>query len=368
VSETDIVFMQLALQEARKGLGRTSPNPSVGAVVVKNGKVVGRGYHQKAGLPHAEPNALRAAGNRTAGATLYVTLEPCNHTGRTAPCTDIILRSGIRRVVIGMADPNPRVTGGGAAFLASHGMEVSSGVLERQCREINLPFIKHSTTGLPWVIMKAGMSLDGGIAAVQGRSTTITSQRSRQQVHRIRDRVDAILVGIETVLVDDPSLTTRLAGGRRGKDPLRVVLDTGLRMPPDSKMLSQTSSTDTWIFCGPDPPLRKKAALEEAGASIKPVQLARNGFLDLKAVLSELGRQQLNSVLVEGGGKIHGSFLRENLVDQVFLFFAPVFLGAKAVPVVSFSNQAGDSRDCRLQIVRSRRFGDDIMIEGRFAH
>lgn len=360
--------MQLALQEARKGLGRTSPNPSVGAVVVKNGKVVGRGYHQKAGLPHAEPNALRAAGNRTAGATLYVTLEPCNHTGRTAPCTDIILRSGIRRVVIGMADPNPRVTGGGAAFLASHGMEVSSGVLERQCREINLPFIKHSTTGLPWVIMKAGMSLDGGIAAVQGRSTMITSQRSRQQVHRIRDRVDAILVGIETVLMDDPSLTTRLAGGRRGKDPLRVVLDTGLRMPPGSKMLSQTSSTDTWIFCGPDPPLRKKAALEEAGASIKPVQLARNGFLDLKAVLSELGRQQLNSVLVEGGGKIHGSFLRENLVDQVFLFFAPIFLGAKAVPVVSFSNQAGDSRDCRLQIVRSRRFGDDIMIEGRFAH
>ena len=242
MGDTDRHFMKLALQEARKGLGRTSPNPSVGAVVVRNGTIVGKGYHKKAGLPHAEPNALQDAGNKAEGSTIYVTLEPCNHAGRTPPCTRAILEAGIQRVVIGMADPNPKVTGSGADFLAAQGVAVTSGVLEYECCELNRPFIKHATTGLPWVIMKAGTSMDGRIAAGIGRQTAITGTESLHQVHLLRDRVDAILIGVETAITDDPSLTTRLGGRRPGRDPERIILDTNLRLLPAAKMLSTAPS------------------------------------------------------------------------------------------------------------------------------
>lgn len=362
--ERDSAFMQMAIREAGKGIGKTSPNPAVGAVVVRDGEVVGKGYHRRAGTPHAEVHALNAAGDKARGATLYVTLEPCNHTGRTPPCTQAILASGVKRLVVGMADPNPTVAGGGCAFLASRGVSVTSDVLADACRDLNLPFIKHITTGLPWVIMKAGVSLDGRIATRTGHSGWITGERSRREVHRLRNRVDAILVGITTALDDDPSLTTRLPG-RRGRDPLRVVLDTHLRLPPACKMLRQTSGAGTWIFCGPDAEHRQARALADAGAMVKPVPLARDGGLDLKEVLLTLGRAMVTSVLVEGGCLVHGAFVRQRLVDQVSLFLAPLFIGGDGVPVVDGLgvDRVGDAG--RLEGVRTRRFGEDVLIEGR---
>lgn len=363
---SDSHFMKAALREAVKGIGRTSPNPTVGAVVVRGGKIVGKGYHHQAGLPHAEPNALQAAGRFSRGATLYVTLEPCNHTGRTPPCTQAILQAGIKRVVIGMPDPNPSVTGGGAAFLASHAIQVVSGVLAPQCRELNFPFIKHSATGLPWVIMKAGMSLDGRIAAVVGRRTAITGEQSWRLAHRLRDRVDALLIGVETAIIDDPLLTTRRLRGHRGRDPLRIILDTNLRLPPNARMLHQNSDAGTLIFCGPKAPDVKARALEKAGAVVQHTGLGDDGRLDLPVILAGLGRRQLTSVMVEGGGRVHGAFLRNRLVDQVYLFIAPVFFGSGGVPVVSLPLGGPDDHVAGLRIVRTRRLGKDILVEGRF--
>lgn len=216
VSDNDLRFMRLALREARKGLGRTSPNPCVGAVVVKNNSVISRGYHKKAGTPHAEIHALRKAGEQARGATIYVTLEPCNHTGRTPPCSQAVAAAGIKRVVVGMEDPNPLVSGSGKAFLQEQGIEVVSGVLEKQCRELNLPFIKHISSGMPFVVMKAGISLDGKISYQQGRPGWMTGESSARKVHGLRNSLDAILVGRGTIAIDNPSLTTRLPGKKGG--------------------------------------------------------------------------------------------------------------------------------------------------------
>ncbi|MDH3390742.1 MAG: bifunctional diaminohydroxyphosphoribosylaminopyrimidine deaminase/5-amino-6-(5-phosphoribosylamino)uracil reductase RibD [Desulfobulbaceae bacterium] len=364
MADIDRSYMHLALREAKKGTGRTSPNPCVGAVVVKKNKVVGKGYHKQAGTPHAEIHALREAGKKAKDATLYVTLEPCNHTGRTPPCTEAILRAGISRVVIGMPDPNPGVAGGGAKKLVSNGVAVSSSILENECREINLPFIKHTTTGRPWVIIKAGMSIDGKIAAGPGQSTRITGQKSLQRVHALRNQVDAILVGIGTGLVDDPSLTTRLHRRGSGRDPLRLVLDAELCLPESATMIQQESSSQTWIFCGRGADKKKRSKLEEAGAVVKTVPVSK-GMLDLKAVLSELGKAQITSVLVEGGSKVHGSFLQEKLADQILLFVAPVFLGDQGVPLASFPGKKKIDMS-QLKIMSTRRYGDDVLIDGRF--
>jgi diaminohydroxyphosphoribosylaminopyrimidine deaminase / 5-amino-6-(5-phosphoribosylamino)uracil reductase len=361
----DLHFMKMALREAKKGAGRTSPNPLVGAVVVQQGEVVGKGYHQRAGTPHAEVHALRAAGTQAAGAVLYVTLEPCNHTGRTPPCTQAILQAGIRQVVVGMTDPNPRVTGGGCEFLAGQGIEVMAGVLADECLAINRPFIKHSATGLPWVIMKAGVSLDGRIATRAGHSGWITNQQSRQEVHRLRNQVDAILVGIGTALSDDPALTTRLAAGR-GRDPLRVVIDAGLRLPPTARMLTQESAAATWIFCSPRAEAANRHRLAAAGAVIKTIPETAAGQLDLRVLLTELGESDNNILLVEGGGGINGAFLQAGLVDEMYLFIAPCFLGADGVPVADMPG-AGKIADApRLQVTRTRRFGDDLLVVGHF--
>jgi diaminohydroxyphosphoribosylaminopyrimidine deaminase/5-amino-6-(5-phosphoribosylamino)uracil reductase len=357
--------MKLALQEARKGLGRTSPNPSVGAVVVKNGAIVGKGYHKKAGLPHAEPNALQAAGTKAKSATIYVTLEPCNHTGRTPPCTQAILTAGIKRVVIGMADPNPKVTGSGAEFLASQGITVTSGILEQECCELNRPFIKHATTGLPWVIMKGGMSMDGRIAAGKGSRTAITGPQSLRKVHRLRDRVDAILIGVETALIDDPSLTTRFSSRRQEQDPERIILDTDLRLSPGAKMLHQDSAAGTWIFCGPEASKKNAQALEAVGARVERVGLDAANKLDLQAVLKIIGSNQKNSVLVEGGGRVHGSFLQQGLVDEFFVFMAPIFLGEAGVPLVDFGGLRVGTNLPVATFMQTRRLGNDIMIHGR---
>ena len=271
-------------------------------------------------------------------------------------------------MVIGILDPNPGVAGGGAETLASKGVAVSSSILEKECREIILPFIKHTTTGFPWVILKAGVSLDGRIAAASGRSTRITGQKSSQRVHAIRNQVDAILVGIDTALTDDPSLTTRLQGSVSGRDPLRVVLDAELRLPETAAMLHQESSAPTWIFCARGADKEKRSKLERAGAVIKSVPVSTRGRLDLKAVLSELGRNQNTTLLVEGGSKVHGSFLQERLADQFLLFVAPIFLGEQGVPLVSFSGKDMTENLFRMKIMGTRRYGDDVLIDGRFNH
>ena len=366
MADIDSNYMRMALWEAKKGIGRTSPNPCVGALVVKNGKIVGKGYHKKAGTPHAEIHALQAAGGKAKGATLYVTLEPCNHTGRTPPCTEAVLQAGITQVIIGMQDPNPHVAGSGAKYLSSKGLQVVTGVMEQACREINLPFIKHSATGLPWVTLKAGMSMDGRIAAQPGRPTGITGEKSLQRVHALRNRVDAILVGIGTVMADDPSLTTRLSGHKKGRDPQRVILDARLQCPESAKVLHQDSASRTWIFCGPEAQEKRRLRLEAAGAVVKTTALGADGLLDLKAVLATLGEAQITSIIVEGGSKVHGSFLEAGLADQLFLFVAPKFLGEQGVPLATFPGSRDRDDLSQLKIVKTRRYGEDVLIEGRF--
>ncbi|MCL1979849.1 MAG: bifunctional diaminohydroxyphosphoribosylaminopyrimidine deaminase/5-amino-6-(5-phosphoribosylamino)uracil reductase RibD [Proteobacteria bacterium] len=356
-------YMELALNEARKGLGRTSPNPAVGAVIVKDGVVVGRGYHKKAGTPHAEVNALMDAGINAAGATLYVTLEPCNHTGRTPPCTEAILQSGITRVVIGMADPNPRVAGGGAQYLTSRGIEVDSGILDQQCQALNYPFIKHSTTGLPWVLMKAGLSLDGKITFRQRQGEAITGLEAGRYVHQLRNRVDAILVGVETAIIDDPSLTTRLEGAAEIRDPLRIVLDTGLRLPPAARMLHQSSASETWIVCGEDASRERETRLLDMGAKICRVSADAEGRVALPATLSLLGGRNITSLLVEGGARVHGAFYGQGLVDEVVLLYAPLIIGDSGTPLVQgYRFLDGRAHAPALRDVLVQLLGKDILV------
>lgn len=362
---TDLYFMELALEEARKGLGRTSPNPCVGAVIVKDGKVAGRGYHKKAGTPHAEVHALADAGSATQGATIYVTLEPCNHTGRTPPCSHAVLNAGISRVVIGQSDPNPLAMGG-AEYLLTHGVEVVKGVCEKECRQINYPFIKHVTTGLPWVIMKAGMSLDGRITYQKGRGQAITGKETRALVHSLRDRLDAILIGVETAQVDNPSLTTRL-DNQITRDPLRVILDSQLRLNPESTLFTQESSAETWVFCCLQAPQKKERCLQKAGAVICRVAQTRDGYVNLTEVLAHLGKNNVTSLLVEGGAGVHGSFLSQGLVDEVYLFFAPFFIGDTGTPLLSGYSATAPESVRSLMDVSSRQVGADTLIHGLFS-
>jgi diaminohydroxyphosphoribosylaminopyrimidine deaminase/5-amino-6-(5-phosphoribosylamino)uracil reductase len=360
----DAAFMRMALEEARKGQGRTAPNPCVGAVVVRDGKVVGRGWHRRAGTPHAEVNALAAAGDLAAGATLYVTLEPCNHTGRTPPCTEAILKAGIARVVVGMNDPNPTVAGGGSAFLASRGIEVVSEVLAEECTALNRPFAKHITTGLPWVTMKAGMSLDGRISHGPGLGGRITGEGSWLHTHRLRNTLDAILIGITTALIDDPSLTTRLPPDESGRDPVRIVLDSQLRLPPSAKLLTQHSQAPTWIFCAPEAPIAAEEALADSGAVIHRVGTDKEGRLDCREIMTRLGRAGITSVLAEGGAAVHASLLRSGLVDEVFLFMAPLFIGSQGSPLIAGDFLHPLHRFPRLTDVNVRQLGDDLLIHG----
>jgi diaminohydroxyphosphoribosylaminopyrimidine deaminase/5-amino-6-(5-phosphoribosylamino)uracil reductase len=364
---SDIEYMRLAIQEAEKGLGRTSPNPCVGAVIVRAGQVIGQGYHRRAGTPHAEVNALTDAlgkGKGCVGATIYVTLEPCNHTGRTPPCTQAILAAGLTRVVIGMADPNP-VASGGADFLRSQGIEVSVGLLEQECRQLNYPFLKHSVTGLPWVVMKAGMSLDGKISRRRGAGGAITGAEVKKRVHLLRNQLDAILIGSGTALIDDPSLTTRLEEkGEAGRDPIRVILDSRLQLSSEAKMLTQNSSASTWIFCDHDASKEKQLALEQAGAIIHRIDSEPDGGLDLSQVLRCLGQADITSVLVEGGATVHGSFLKKKLVDQVYLFTAPYFIGEQGISLLSGYSLGEQETPLSLENQTTEIVGRDTLLQG----
>ena len=314
--------MRLALDEAEKGRGRTHPNPAVGAVVVRGGRVISRGHHQRAGLPHAEVNALRAAGAKARGADVYVTLEPCNHQGRTPPCTDALIAAGVRRVFFGSADPNPLVDGHGARRLRRARIEVRAGVLRAQCDAANEAWFKFITTGIPWVVLKAAITLDGKLATAAGDSKWISSEASRRLVHRWRNELDAVLVGAGTVRVDDPRLTVR--GVRGGRNPLRVVLGS---IPPRARILRQPGET-----------------ISERGP--------------LLAVLRRLGRRGITTVLVEGGAKVHGEFLAAQLWDELRLFIAPKIFGADAL---SWAGQSR-SRSLAVRLQAVERIGPDLLV------
>jgi diaminohydroxyphosphoribosylaminopyrimidine deaminase/5-amino-6-(5-phosphoribosylamino)uracil reductase len=365
-NKNDQYFMRLALREAKKGIGRTSPNPCVGAVIVKDGEVIARGYHKKAGTPHAEINALRKAGSGSVGAVMYVTLEPCNHYGKTPPCSHAVAEAGIRRVVVGMEDPNPLVDGSGITYLQQKGIETTSGVLEGECREINLPFIKFISTGMPFMVMKAGVSLDGKLNYHTGRPGWITGSLSGQKVHKLRNIYDAILVGSNTIKIDNPSLTTRLTKGK-GKDPIRVILDRTLSINVNATALTITSDAPTWIFCSDDVDNVKLEQFRRSGIQIFQVA-SHSGKLDLQAVCKRLGENGITSVLVEGGGAIHGGMIQERLYDYAHLFVAPIFAGSDGVSLLEGCSVSGRESAVSLQDVRYSRQGNDIMVSGKVAY
>ena len=355
--------MKLALDLAGKGEGFTSPNPMVGAVVVKDGKVVGSGYHEAVGGPHAEVNAIDAAGKQAAGATLYVTLEPCNHTGRTPPCTAAIVTAGISRVVVAMADPNPKVAGGGSEYLKQKGLDVTTGVCEQQARRQNEFFAKYITTGRPFVIAKCAATLDGRIATRTGDSKWVTGETARRHVHHIRHAVDAIMVGINTVKMDNPSLTARL-DDRPVKDPIRVILDTRLSINTDATVLQQNSDADTILVAGQGVEPARKAELEKAGARILEIAL-KNRRIDLAALMQQLGAMGISSLLVEGGSSVLASAFQSGIVDKVQFFYAPKVLGGDdGIPICSGTGPELMSQSVPIKDISVSRFDDDILIEG----
>lgn len=357
-------FMGIAIKEAKKGLGRTSPNPCVGAVIVKNGEIVAKGYHKRAGTAHAEIHAMRKGGESVRGATLYVTLEPCSHAGRTPPCCNAIVNAGLSRVVVGMTDPNPLVHGSGLEYLRNHGLDVVSGVLMRECEAINLPFIKYITQKTPWVIMKAGLSLDGRLNYQKGESGWITGEQSLRDVHRLRDRVDAILVGRGTIEIDNPSLTARISG-KRTKDPARVVVDSSLSTSTDAKVYNLASDAPTLLFCGHD--VRGDKVAQFRKKNVKVFQIGRSDSgLDLNQLLEILGGEKICSLLVEGGACLHGALLKAKLFDYAHLYYAPLFAGNEGLALVEGWGVKGQSAAPRLRDVHRKRLGDDIVISGKF--
>jgi diaminohydroxyphosphoribosylaminopyrimidine deaminase / 5-amino-6-(5-phosphoribosylamino)uracil reductase len=356
-------FMQLALELAEKGRGYTAPNPMVGAVVVKDGQVVGQGYHQAPGGPHAEVNAIAAAGGAARGADLYVNLEPCNHTGRTPPCTAAILAAGIRRVVMAMADPNPDVAGGGRGFLEARGVEVLGGVCEAQALRLNEVFVKFVRTRRPFVALKCAATLDGRIATRTGDARWVTGEPARLFGHRLRHWLDGILVGVKTVRADDPSLTARLDGGG-GRDPVRLILDTHLSTPPGAKMLRQKSESDTIIFCQPSADPARRRALTAAGARVLAAP-EKGGRIDLAALMKPLAEMGVTSLLIEGGAEVIAAALAADIVDKIYFFYAPKILGGDdGVPICRGPGPAL-MRQCKpVRDLSVRQLGEDILISG----
>ncbi len=355
-------FMRMALNLAKKGQGYTSPNPMVGAVIVKNGEVVGRGYHRAAGKAHAEVEAIEDAGIKAKGATLYVNLEPCNHTGRTPPCTRTILQAGMRRVIMAMADPHTKA-GGGAAFLRQHGIDVLSGVCEKQALRLNEAFVKYVSTGCPFVILKCAATLDGRIATRTGDSRWVTGEKARRFVHRLRHAVDAILVGVGTVRADNPRLTTRL-DAKKGVDPVRIVLDTHLSIPPGAVILALDSDADTILIAGKKAAKAKRKQLQRDGVRIIEQPL-KKGRIDLASLMMRLGSEGITSLLIEGGSTVLASALKTGIVDKALFFYAPKILGGDdGIPICRGPGPALMKDSIQLKHIRVQRFAQDVMIEG----
>ncbi len=358
----DVRMMRRALELAVKGRGRTSPNPMVGAVLVRDGGVVGEGFHPHLGGPHAEVVALDAARERAQGATLYVTLEPCCHTGRTPPCTDAVIRAGIARVVAAVDDPNPAVRGQGFARLREAGIAVEVGLCEAEARALNAAFFTWVTRGRPLGILKAGMSLDGRIATRTGASRWITGAPARQRAHQMRAEADAILVGAETALRDDPLLTARDVDAQR--QPLRIVVDSRARLPVTHQLARTARQFPTLLATTALAPGEKVAALKEVGVEVLIVE-SPGPRVDLKALAEALAKRGVTSLLIEGGGTLHAAALEAGIVDRVALFIAPLLLGGtEAVPVVAGLGAATPGEGWRLTDVSVERLGDNWLITG----
>lgn len=354
--------MKLALKLAEKGRGRTSPNPMVGAVVVKDGNVIGRGFHEKIGTPHAEIMAINKATKSTKGATLYINLEPCNHQGRTPPCTDTIIKSGIKKVVVGVEDPNPVVSGRGIKKLKEAGIDVKLGVLEEESKKLNEAYIKYITTGKPFVILKVATSLDGKIATRNGESQWITGEVSRKTVHQLRNEVDAVLVGIGTVFMDNPRLSTRL-NIPDSRDPLRIIVDSLLRIPSKANVFNNDSKEKTIIVTTQFAPADKIKLLEDKAKVI--VIKSKDRRVNLKGLLKKLGQMGVTSLMVEGGSEINFSILSEGLVDKVIFFIAPKIIGGRGAKSPVGGEGVAKLKDAvQLTDISIKRFEDDIMVEG----
>lgn len=356
---TDKDYMRRAIELAKKGAGHTAPNPMVGAVIVKGGRIIGEGYHPRCGLLHAERNAFAACTEDPEGADIYVTLEPCCHYGRTPPCTEIIIEKKISRVIIGSRDPNPKVSGKGAAILREHGITVEEDFLREECDELNPVFFHYITTKKPYVVLKYAMTLDGKIASRTGASKWITGSEARQHVHKLRGRYAAILAGIGTVLADDPMLNCRIEGAHQ---PLRVILDSSLRIPEDSQICRSAGEYETLIVCA-RPDEDKKKRLEAAGMEVW-VLPGEDGKIDLSALVDRLGEKGIDSVLVEGGGTVHESFLRAGLANHICAYIAPKILGgadAKS-PVEGLGAETPDS-GAQLCNMKTAVLGRDILLE-----
>lgn len=320
--------MHRALDLAKLGIGHTNPNPLVGAVIVKNNEIIGEGYHAQYGGPHAEINAFHNATDSVEGATMYITLEPCSHYGKTPPCANAIIERGIKKVVIAMKDPNPLVAGKGIQLLREAGIEVIVGELEQEARKLNEVFIKYITTGLPFCLLKTAMTLDGKIAAVSGESKWISDEISRHYVHKLRHQYTAIMVGIGTVLADDPLLTTRLEG-LQGRNPIRIVIDTHGRIPLHAKLLQCDSHTKTIVAVTALADPHKLKSIEAAGAEVVVAPI-KNNHVDLGYVMQWLGNNKIDSVLLEGGSTLNYAALQEGIVDKIITFIAPKILGGEA--------------------------------------
>jgi len=361
VDANAIGYMQRAMSLARKATGLASPNPLVGCVLLREGQIVGEGFHQYDLRDHAEVVAIRSAGEKARGATLYVNLEPCNHTGRTGPCTEAIIKAGIQRVVATIDDPNPVVAGSGYDRLRAAGIEVFTGVLEEEARRLNEAFAKWIRKKRPFVTLKSAMTLDGQLALPQAgkrkSSTWITSEESRAEVHRMRHASDALLTGIGTIFADDPMLTDR-SGLPRRRRLLRVILDSKLRLPPRARIV-KNADDDLLVFTTEALRSAKVRSLQKAGVEIVSMK-KRVGHIDLHGVVKELGKREILSVLLEAGSALNGAALASDIVDKVFLFYAPRFAGETRVPFATTKNL----RHAPLRALNIHQFGPDFAVEG----
>jgi len=361
--EEHVYYMKQALELAQKAQGQTSPNPLVGAIIVKDGKIIGKGYHKKAGAMHAERMALDEAGNLARGATLYVTLEPCCTVGRTGPCTEAIYKAGIRQVHVGMIDPNQDVNGKGIRELRRLAVDVVEGVSERECKELNEYWTYWIRNQLPFVLLKTASTLDGKIATYKGESKWITSVESREVVQGLRRKVDAVLVGIGTVLADNPTLTVHSDTDKDHKNPLRVVVDSKLRISPRAKILKVDDRTPTMVVTTRKSTQKKRKALERKGVQVLVVPDKR-GRVSLVSLLKHLGKEGVVSVLVEGGAQVNASFLKEKLTHKVYAFIAPRILGDDALGAYSNLGFGDLDQAVKLKHLKMEPVGSDILIQG----
>jgi diaminohydroxyphosphoribosylaminopyrimidine deaminase/5-amino-6-(5-phosphoribosylamino)uracil reductase len=353
-------YMHLAMNLAVRAKGKTSPNPMVGALVIKDGRIVGKGYHEKAGLPHAEVVALDEAGEKSKGASLYVTLEPCTHFGRTPPCVDRIIKSGIKEVIVGMADPNPLNNGRGINILKQHKIKVEVGFLEDKLRKINESFIKYITKRIPFITVKVAQSLDGKIATRTGDSKWITSDKSRAFSHRLRQGYDAIMVGVNTILRDNP----RLDAWFSKKQPIKIVVDSQLSTPQDANIFSlNTQVIIATLLVRPGQETENRKILAKKATILEVREKA--GQINLKALMKKLAQLEISNILVEGGGTLIGSLFDEGLVDKVLFFISPKIIGGKeAISSVAGGGIAQVDKSIKLKKVKLKRLGEDFLIEG----